>query len=166
NTVKDLQLRISSQNIKIMGLKEGIEGSEPVAFFGAWIPKVLGLQQTRIEIERAHRTGPPAGRNDRNHPRAVLVRLHNYIDKQRILSAARIKGTIQVEDRRLSFYQDFSAEMVRKRQESADARRQLREAGVKYAFLFPAVIKIFNQNGTTSSLSNMKEVNEFMKTLP
>ncbi|KAK5604897.1 hypothetical protein CRENBAI_007374 [Crenichthys baileyi] len=52
------------QNIKIMGLKEGIEGRETAAFFEAWIPKVLGLQQTRIKIERAHRTGPPAGRSN------------------------------------------------------------------------------------------------------
>ncbi|CAG5927165.1 unnamed protein product, partial [Menidia menidia] len=60
------------QNIKIMGLKEGIEGREPAAFFEEWIPKVLGLQQTQIKIERAHRTGPPAGRRDPDHPRAVL----------------------------------------------------------------------------------------------
>uniref|UniRef100_A0A3B5M6N4 L1 transposable element RRM domain-containing protein n=1 Tax=Xiphophorus couchianus TaxID=32473 RepID=A0A3B5M6N4_9TELE len=153
------------QNIKIMGLKEGIEGREPAAFFEEWIPKVLGLQQTQIKIERAHRTGPQVGRSDRDHPRAVLVRLHNYIDKQKILNAARNKGIIQVEDRRVSFYQDFSAEIVRKRQESSGARRQLREAGVRYAFLFPAVIKIFNQNGTTTSLSDMKEINEFIKTL-
>lgn len=154
------------QNVKITGLKEGTEDRDPVPFFEEWIPKVLGMQQTRVKIERAHRTGPPTGRNGRVGPRAVLVRLHNYTDKQKILNAARNKGEIQVEGRKVSFYQDFSAEVVRKRQESANARRQLREAGIKYAFVYPAVIKISNQNGTTTSLSDIEEINDFIKTLP
>ncbi|KAJ0019157.1 hypothetical protein NQD34_006726 [Periophthalmus magnuspinnatus] len=123
------------------------------------------MQEKRIKIERAHHTGPPAGRG-RDGPRAVLVRLHNYTDKGRILYAAMRKGRVEVDERQISFYQDFSAEVVKKRQESAPARLRLREAGIKYAFLYPAVIKIFHQNGKTTTLSSMEELNNFIKTLP
>ncbi|KAJ0008546.1 hypothetical protein NQD34_015961 [Periophthalmus magnuspinnatus] len=106
------------QNIRITGFKEGTEGRDPVTFFEQWIPEVLEMQEKRIKIERAHRTGPPAGWG-RDGPRAVLVRLHNYTDKGRILYAEMRKGRVEVDERQISFYQDFSAEVVKKRQESA-----------------------------------------------
>uniref|UniRef100_A0A3B3CLD3 L1 transposable element RRM domain-containing protein n=1 Tax=Oryzias melastigma TaxID=30732 RepID=A0A3B3CLD3_ORYME len=140
------------QNIRVIGLKEGVEGSDPVVFFEGWIPEILGMQEKRIKIERAHRTGPPSGRDGKRGPRAVLVRLHNFTDKQKILYAARKKGKLQVDGREISFYQDFTADLVKKRQESAAALRRLREAGVKYSFVYPAVIRIFHRNGSVMIL--------------
>lgn len=154
------------QNVRIVGLKEGIEGKNPVDFFEKWIPEVLGMQGDTVKIERAHRAGPPLRTGDKEASRAVLVRLHNYSDKLSILYAARAKGRIKVEGRDVSFYQDFSAEVVKKRRESANARRLLREAGVKYAFVYPAVIKIIHPNGKTSSLANMEQINNYIKRLP
>lgn len=153
------------QNVRIVGLKEGMEGKHPVAFFEKWIPEVLDLQGDAVKIERAHRAGPPLRNGDGDPSRAVLVRLHNYTDKQRILYAARTKGRLKVEGRDVSFYQDFSAEVVKQRRETANARRLLREAGVKYAFIYPAVIKIIHPNGKTSSLSNMVDINNYIKRL-
>ena len=147
--------------MRIVGLKDGVEGREPVAFFEKWIPEVLGIQGDRIRIERAHRTGPPLRLGGMEASRAVLVRLHNYTDKQRIMNEARNKGGIKVEGQEVSFFQDFSAEVVRRRKESAGARRRLREAGIRYSFIYPAVIKIFNANGATVSLSSMEEMNDY-----
>uniref|UniRef100_A0A3P8NW59 L1 transposable element RRM domain-containing protein n=1 Tax=Astatotilapia calliptera TaxID=8154 RepID=A0A3P8NW59_ASTCA len=108
------------QNVRIVGLKEGAEGRAPVDFFKKWIPEVLGLQQGAITVDRAHRTGPPMRLTGTEGPRAVLVRLHYYTDTQRILQAARAKGTVNTEAGKVSFYQDFSAEVARKRKESAN----------------------------------------------
>lgn len=156
------------QNVRIMGLKEGTEGKNPSVFFAKWIPEILNMdmQGERLKIERAHRVGPPAGSTGRQNPRAVLVRLHDYTDRQRILRAARNKGKVTADDQVVSFYQDFPAEIVKRRQESADARRRLREAGIKYAFAYPAVIKIFPPNGKPISLPTTKEINDYVKTLP
>ncbi|KAK7877198.1 hypothetical protein WMY93_032082, partial [Mugilogobius chulae] len=141
-------------NIRIIGLEEGTEGRDPAAFFEEWIPAILEMRVKRVKIDKAIRMGLQTGR------------IHDYADKQRILYAARDKGRVEVDGKVISFYQDFSAEVVKKRQESASARRRLREAGVKYAFLYPAVIKIIHPNGKFTSLSNMREVDDFMKTLP
>lgn len=83
----------------------------------------------------------PAGKEG---PRAVLVRPHNYSDRQRILYAAKNKGTVKVDGGNVSFYQDFSMEIVRRRRESANAHKLLREAGIRYSSLYPAFIKIFH----------------------
>uniref|UniRef100_A0A8C5HT91 Reverse transcriptase domain-containing protein n=1 Tax=Gouania willdenowi TaxID=441366 RepID=A0A8C5HT91_GOUWI len=136
------------QNLRIVGLNEGSEGRTPVEFFEKWIPDVLGMQTDRIKLDRAHRTGPPTRLSGKEGPRAVLVRLHDYTNKQKILQAARNRGTLSIDGSNVSFYQDFSVEVVRRRKESANARKQLREAGIRYSFLYPAVIKVFHPDGT------------------
>uniref|UniRef100_A0A8C5DIG8 Reverse transcriptase domain-containing protein n=1 Tax=Gouania willdenowi TaxID=441366 RepID=A0A8C5DIG8_GOUWI len=60
------------QNLRIVGLNEGSEGRTPVEFFEKWIPD---------------RTGPPTRLSGKEGPRAVLVRLHDYTNKQKILQA-------------------------------------------------------------------------------
>ncbi|CAG5896671.1 unnamed protein product [Menidia menidia] len=152
------------QNVRIIGLKEGAEGDAPVKFFERWIPEVLGLEET-VMIDRAHRTGPPVKFAGKEGPRAVLVRMHYYTDTRKILQAARIKGNVSTPAGKVSFYQDFSAEVVKKRRESATARRTLREAGVKYAFLYPATIKIFNPDGTNHSLRTAEEIKKYVDKL-
>uniref|UniRef100_A0A669AXN8 L1 transposable element RRM domain-containing protein n=1 Tax=Oreochromis niloticus TaxID=8128 RepID=A0A669AXN8_ORENI len=154
------------QNVRIIGLKEGAEGRAPVDFFKKWIPEVLGLQQGAITVDRAHRTGPPMRLTGTEGPRAVLVRLHHYTDTQKILQAARAKCTVNTEAGKVSFYQDFSAEVVRKRKESVNAREALREAGIKYSFLYPAIIKIFNPDGTNISLATIQDVKDYVSKLP
>ncbi|KAK7896356.1 hypothetical protein WMY93_021681 [Mugilogobius chulae] len=146
--LENYENQIRQQNIKIIGLKEGAEGSNPRMFFENWIPEVLNMdmQGRRLEIERVHRLGPPLESRSRRAPRPVLVKLRDFTDKERILRTARIKGDgIKVDDQAVSFYQDFSADVIKRRQESATERKRLREAGIKYAFLYPAVIKIFPQ---------------------
>lgn len=62
----------------------------------------------------------------------------------------------------VSFYQDFSGEIVKQRQESAEAHKRLREAGIKYTFVYPAEIKVLPPNGKPFSLSTMKEINDYV----
>lgn len=83
--LENLENQTRRQNIRIIGLKEGAERKTPVDIFEKWIPDVLNMPKDRIKIERAHRTGPPLRVDVKEGPRAVLVRLHNYTDKQRIL---------------------------------------------------------------------------------
>ncbi|KAK7939089.1 hypothetical protein WMY93_002415 [Mugilogobius chulae] len=149
------------QNVRIVGLKEGIEGASPVEFFQKWIPEILGLQRDLV-IDKARHSGPFGAQG----PRTVLVRLHYYTDAQRILQAARAKGTINITTGKVSFYQDFTAAVAKRRQESANARRALRDAGIKYSFLFPATIKIFNPDGSSLFLKTAEEAKDYVKKLP
>lgn len=88
--VEDLENRSQRQNIRIIGLKEGTEGSDPTAFFETWIPATLNMNAKDgwIKLESAHPTGPL--RNEGEHPRVrpVIIRLHSYKDKRLILEAS------------------------------------------------------------------------------
>ncbi|KAK7915820.1 hypothetical protein WMY93_011581 [Mugilogobius chulae] len=113
--LENYENQIRRQNIKIIGLKEGAEGTNPRMFFEKWIPEVLNMemQGRRLEIERVHRLGPPPESHGRRAPRPVLIKLRDYTDKERILRTARIKGDgIKVDDQAVFFYQDFSADVA------------------------------------------------------
>lgn len=86
------------KKVRIIGLKESTEGKNPSAFFEKWIPEVLNLnmQRERLKIERVHRAGPPVGTTGRQGPRVVLMRLHDYTDRQRILHTVRNEGRVMI----------------------------------------------------------------------
>ena len=83
---EDSENRSRRDNIRIIGLKEGVEGNQAVRFFEAWLTDKLGLEtkQGSIKIDRAHRALGPLRKNY-NQP--VIIKLHNFSDKQRILAA-------------------------------------------------------------------------------
>ncbi|CAM4583641.1 unnamed protein product [Leuciscus chuanchicus] len=55
---EDAENRSRLDNIRIIGLKEGAEGRQPVTFFQTWLPKRLEIETKHgvIKIDRAHRT--------------------------------------------------------------------------------------------------------------
>lgn len=61
---------------------------------------------------------------------ALEVQLKKALD--RLENLENLTGTINIYGGNVSFYQDFSTEVVRKRKETANARRLLREAGISY----------------------------------
>ncbi|XP_069776319.1 uncharacterized protein [Narcine bancroftii] len=71
-------------NIKIIGLPEGMEGPDPRKFFTEWIPQVLGQEHfpEGIILEHAHRA---LRRRPISGPRPVLVRCLNYYNREIIL---------------------------------------------------------------------------------
>ncbi|KAE8277770.1 hypothetical protein D5F01_LYC24210 [Larimichthys crocea] len=97
--IDDLENRGRRKNVRVIGLPEDAEGTNPTKFFESWIPDLLGLETKagRVKIERAHRTlAPKPGPNQR--PRPVLIRFHNFTDKQRVLDAARRSGTVKYKE--------------------------------------------------------------------
>ncbi|KAL1252306.1 hypothetical protein QQF64_020102 [Cirrhinus molitorella] len=67
------------------------------------------------------------------------------MDKQRVLDASRrlsANGDLRYEDSKVSFYQDFSASVIRRRKEFNAVKQRLREMGVRYAMLYPAKLQV------------------------
>ncbi|KAL0168443.1 hypothetical protein M9458_036665 [Cirrhinus mrigala] len=163
--VDDLENRGRRKNIRILGLPEGTEGSNTVPFLQKWIPEFLHLQTKGgyIKIERAHRTlAPRPGVKER--PRPMVVRMHNFGDKQRILDASRklsMDGNLRFENSKISFYQDFSAAVLRKRKEFDSVKHHLQEIGARYAMLYPAKLRVTIGN-TSKVLGTPAAVSEFI----
>ena len=163
--IDDLENRGRRKNVRVIGLPEDAEGSNPTKFFESWIPDLLGLETKagRMKIERAHRTlAPKPGPNQR--PRPVLIRFHNFADKQRVLDAARRSGTVRYQESSIMFFQDLSAVVLRKRKGFDDVKKRLRDTGAKYMMLYPATLKIIH-SGETRSFDSPAKAKVFVDTL-
>lgn len=69
--LEDQENRSRRNNVRIVGLPEGIEGSDAVGFIEKWLPEVLGPDKFSgpVIIERAHRL---QDHRDRNTPRILF----------------------------------------------------------------------------------------------
>lgn len=110
---EDLENRSRRKNLRIFGLREGIEGRRPLMeYVTEKLPTWLGLPQEKVfTLERAHCTLATAGPGQN---RAVLVRFLKSQEKEFVLREAR-KRQILHEGQRITFAQDLSAETVRVR---------------------------------------------------
>lgn len=147
--VDNQENRSRRQNLRIVGLPEGEEGNNPTAFMGPFLRELLGegaLTTTPV-VDRAHRTfvaKPPPGQP----PRAMLVRLHYYQTKERILRAFRERSQLSYHGKRIHIFPDYSAALARRRAEFKVVKAQLHQAGVKFGLIYPAKLRLTFQGST------------------
>lgn len=164
----DLENRGRRKNIRVLNLPERAEGSDPVLFFERWLPKLLNIQTKtgRIKVERAHRVGGTSAPDQR--PRPVVVRLHNFRDKQRIMTASwdksRNNQPLKYDDATVMLFQDFSAAVVRKRKSFDEVKRRLKSVDAVYRMLYPAVLKV-THSGNTKVFTDPGDVDKYLGTL-
>lgn len=170
--IDDLDNRGRRCNIRIVGLPEGSEGSDPVKFFERWIPEFLQMDTKagRLKLDRAHRSlalKPGTGQR----PRPLIVKFHNFTDKQRVMEAARRLGSRRSnqegtthKEPRISFFNDYSVEVVRRRKAFDDIKARLRNMNMDYALLYPATLKVM-VNGTQRRFDTPKEAASLLHSL-
>lgn len=144
--IDDLDNRGRRCNVRVIGLPENAEGPDPVKFLEKWIPEYLQMttKDGRLKLDRAHRSlAPKPGPNQR--PRPLILRFHNFRDKQRAMEAARRLGSREdhtPREPKVSFFNDYSAEVVRRRKAFDDAKIRLKKMNVDYALLYPATLRV------------------------
>ncbi|ROL48342.1 LINE-1 retrotransposable element ORF1 protein [Anabarilius grahami] len=121
------------------------------------------LENCKSRLDEAeNRFAPRPGAKER--PRPLVVRMHHFGYRQRILEASRklsMDGNLRFENCKISFFQDFSASVLRKRREFDSVRRRLQEIGARYAMLYPAKLRVTIGN-TTKILGLPTAVSEFI----
>ncbi len=84
----DMEDKSRRNNIRLVGLPEGMEGSDVAGFLrinlSRWIPSLKGRD---IEIDRAHRVYD--GRKNSDRPRTLIFRVLRWHDRLEILKGAR-----------------------------------------------------------------------------
>ncbi len=84
----DMEDRSRRNNVRLVGLPEGMEGPDAAGFLRAnlskWIPSLRGSD---IEIDRAHRVYDGGRGSDR--PRTLIFRVLRWHDRSDILKGAR-----------------------------------------------------------------------------
>ncbi|XP_015270473.1 PREDICTED: protein KRBA1 [Gekko japonicus] len=91
---RTLEGRSRRNNLRLLGLPEGVEGSDAVSFLQKTLPAMLGWQPDAppLEIESARRVqGGVSWEANGRPPRALVFRLLRFADKATLLQAARTR---------------------------------------------------------------------------
>lgn len=145
--IDDLENRGRRCNVRLVGLPENAEGTDPVKFIETWLPSYLKIttKTGRIKLDRAHRSLAPKP-DPKQRPRSIIMKFHNFSDKQRVMNAARRLGTEPDQPARngprISFFNDYSAAVVKKRKAFDEVKDRLKRINIDYALMYPATLKM------------------------
>ncbi len=112
----DMEDKSRRNNVWLVGLPEGVEGSDVAGFLrgnlSKWIPSLKGRN---IEIDRAHRVYD--GRKNSDRPRTLIFRVLRWHDRSEILKGARQAYPVKCtqDNVTLLFFPDFSPVTTAKR---------------------------------------------------
>lgn len=97
----DLENRGRRKNVRVIGLPEDAEGSNPTKFLESWIPNMFGLKTEagHVKAERVHCMPALKPR-----PQPILIRFHNFADKQRVFDVARQSGNVRYREMNNMFF--------------------------------------------------------------
>lgn len=146
--LEDLENRHRRNNLRFVGIPETVRNDQLVAYLTTDIPKALQLDLTdeSVQIERAHRLGPPRNnqdnRNDR--PRPVIAKYLNWAVKEKMLRAFRQNRDLRIEGTKILICQDFSAMVTQKRKAFTPICQVLAERNIRFQLLYPARLKIWD----------------------
>ncbi|KAL7872495.1 hypothetical protein SRHO_G00074780 [Serrasalmus rhombeus] len=120
NKLLDQEGRSRRENLRIYNVTEGEEGSSMVEFIESFLRQTLELpMSTQLEIER-----------------------------EEILRKAWGKKRVLWNGRPIYLDQDYRPAILQKRREYSEAKRVLKERGVRYQTPFPAKLRVFYEDGT------------------
>lgn len=163
---EDAENRNRRNNLRVLGLPEGAEGADPVAFMEELLPSLLPKAKfsNHFSIERAHRIpasrGPPGA-----PPRTFIFKLLHYRDRDTVLRVARLQGELKFNNTKLLIFPDYTVETQRQRKAFDHVRGMLRQRGVKYSMLFPARLRV--QDGEKAHFfTSPREAARWAESLP
>lgn len=144
----DLENRSRRSNLRVVGIPEKMEGSDPVKFITEFFEEVLGADffPRPLMLSRAHRIGPTptdVPNIKPSKPRVFLVLFHYFQDKYRIITKRRQE--LFFRGHRVFFYEDFSVELGRKRATFREIKSLLYNKGVRFGLQYPARLQVTHE---------------------
>ncbi|XP_072358164.1 uncharacterized protein [Scyliorhinus torazame] len=126
-------------NLRILGLPEGVEGADVGAYVSMMLHSLMGAEAPAgpLEVEGAYRVmarGPRAGEISR----AIVVRFLRFKDREMVLRWAKKTRSSKWEKAVIRVYQDWSAEVARRRASFNRAKAVLHKKKIKFGMLQPA----------------------------
>lgn len=140
---EDAENRNRRNNLRIVGLPEGREGSDTTGYTERLLHTLFPTAafSPQFVVERAHRMPPVCGPPGAP-PRTVIFKLLNFRDQDMILREARKMDDIRHEDAHLMFFLDFSVDTQRRRKSFDAVKQSLRARNIKYSMLFPTRLRV------------------------
>lgn len=145
--VTDLEGRSRRNNIRIYGVKEGLEGSSMISFVEDLLKTQLDLGGVDLQLQRAHRSLAFKPQNEEAPPRSIIVNFLQFSVKELVLKAAWAKE-LKLQGKRVSFSQDYPTEVMAKRREYVEIKKVLKEHNIRFQTPYPARLRIQWESGT------------------
>ena len=135
--IAEMEDRSRRNNLKIRGIPESVKQQDlrhyVAQLFTAALPDMSELDFT---VDRIHRLPKPSYLSD-NIPRDVILRLHFYHTKEKLMAASRQVEGIPTQYANLQFYADLSQHTLQKRRNLATVTKALRNHKLTYKWGFP-----------------------------
>ena len=162
---EDAEGRSRRNNIRLVGLPEGLEGQDMATYLEEWILSLLPKDALtpHFSIERAHRVParkPPPG----SYPRPVILRMLHFKDRDAILREMRKLKEILVENTKIMLFPDYTLAVQHQRNSFIVVKRKLRELGFQYSLLFPAKLRVV-AHSKTHFFDDPKLAGDWLETL-
>ena len=160
-----LENRSRRSNVRITGLGEHLEGTNATAFLEASLKEIFpgALPDTPAIVDRAHRL-PVQRRGGQNAaPRPFIAWIHHYQTKELIMKLAREAGRLTFRGSEIHIFNDYSAEVSKKRGEFSAVKSQLRDAGYSYRMFFPHKLQVTDRDGQKTLFQTPGEVATFLQ---
>lgn len=159
---EDLEGHSRRNNIRLVGLPEGNEGSRPTEYVAQLLQDILQLRDKPL-LDRAHRTlreKPKKGQP----PRPLVIRVHYFHVRTDILQRAAELSPLNYDGKRLSIFADYTTAVAKKRSAFRDVKRVLHSCpGIKFGLLFPAVLRITTADGVSHKFVEPSEALDFIR---
>ncbi len=161
----DIEDRSRINNVRLVGLPEGVEGSNAAGFLrvnlSKWIPSLKGRN---IEIDRAHRVYDGGRGSDR--PRTLIFRVLRWHDRSEILKGARRAYPVKCtqDNVTLLFFPEFSPVTATKRKSLVPVLRSMTPLGLQPFLAYPAVIKL-RHGGEQRCFDSLRKAEDFVSSL-
>ncbi|MEE6469463.1 hypothetical protein FKM82_008633 [Ascaphus truei] len=164
NGLEDQENRDRRQNLRIRGIPETILPGHLREYVTDFFVSICTeIDQRDLEIDRAHRALGPRS-DDANRRRDVIVRLHSYTTKDKLIGACRVRDNIMFRGETLQVYNDLSKQTVDRRKDMRPLTLLLRDKGIKYKWGFPFKL-VINHKGKYLSIRHPDDMEPLAKTL-
>ncbi len=161
----DMEDRCRRNNVRLVGLPEGMEGPDAAGFLRAnlskWIPSLRGRD---IEIDRAHRVYDGGRGSDRL--RTLIFRVLRWHDRSDILKGARQAYPVKClqSNVTLLFFPDFSPATAIRRKAFGPVLKKMTALGLQPFLIYPAVIKL-RHKGEQRSYDSPQKAEDFISSM-
>lgn len=150
---EDLENRSRRNNIRIRAVPWKAEGEDLREYVGSLFQQILGEEETSVvQMDRVHRVGLPRGKNA--PPPDILVCIHDFQIKERILRRARDQQPLLFRDHHPALYEDLAASTLAKRRDFKPVTTYLKEENIPYSWGHPFCL-IFKHNGKLVQISSL-----------
>ncbi|KAJ7322429.1 hypothetical protein JRQ81_018716 [Phrynocephalus forsythii] len=124
---RSLENRSRRNNLRMLGLPEGAEGSDPLSFLQRTLPEMLALpaESRPLEVESARRVHGGVAWDPNGRPRPLVFRLLRFADKAAILQAAQARH-LSYAGTQVTILPDFCSSLSQRRRFPVRAFRRTR----------------------------------------